>query len=112
MAVREVAKTEQTRDGRKWVFELRYNGKRVKSKKYLTKKEALNAERAFYDNVDKAGNQSKMTLGDLFEDHYKYQKDKVKQTTLSNYGKKVKHFDSIKDIRLDELTIRDVEKWK
>lgn len=112
MAVREVAKTEQTRDGRKWVFELRYNGKRVKSKKYLTKKEALNAERAFYDNVDKAGNQSKMTLGDLFEEHYKYQKDKVKQTTLSNYGKKVKHFDSIKDIRLDELTIRDVEKWK
>lgn len=112
MAVREVAKTGQTIDGRKWVFELRYNGKRVKSKKYLTKKEALNAERAFYDNVDKAGNQSKMTLGDLFEDHYKYQKDKVKQTTLPNYGKKVKHFDSIKDIRLDELTIRDVEKWK
>ena len=112
MAVREVAKNEQTRDGRKWVFELRHNGKRVKSKKYLTKKEALNAERAFYDNIDKTGNQSKMSLGDLFEDHYEYQKDKIKETTLCNYGKKIKHFDSIKDIRLDELNIRDVEKWK
>ena len=31
-----------------------------------------------------------MTLGDLFEEHYNYKKDKVKLTTLSNYGKKIK----------------------
>ena len=50
-----------------------------------------------------------MTLGDLFEEHYKYQKDKVKETTLTNYGKKVKHFDSLRDIKLDKINIHDIE---
>ena len=112
MAVREVSKNEQTKDGRKWVYELRYEGKKYKSKRYLTKKEALAAERDFYVEKEKIGNQSLMTLDDLFEEHYKYQKDKVKETTLTNYGKKVKYFDSIRDIKLDKLNIHDIEKWK
>ena len=39
MAVREVPKDEQTKDGRKWIYEVRYKGKRYKSKKYITKKD-------------------------------------------------------------------------
>ena len=112
MAVREVPVSERTKDGRKWIYEVRYEGKRYKSKKYLTKKEALAAERSFYIDREKIGNQSLMTLGDLFEDHFNYQRDKVKATTLTNYGKKVKHFDMLKDIKLDELNIKDIEKWK
>lgn len=112
MAIREVSKSEQTKDGRKWVYEVRYNGKRIKSKKYKTKKEVEQALREFYIEKEKIGNQSLMTLGDLFEEHYEYQKDKVKLTTLTNYGKKVRHFESIKDIRLDKLNIHDIEKWK
>lgn len=112
MAVREVPKNEHTKDGRKWIYEIRFEGKRYKSKKFLTKKEALAAERLFYEEKEKIGNQTMMTLGDLFDDHYNYQKDKVKMTTLSNYGKKIKHFNSIKNIKLDKLTIKDIEKWK
>ena len=112
MAVREVSKSEQTRDGRKWVYEIRYEGKRIKSRKYFTKKDALAAERKFFIEKEKIGNQSLMTLGDLFEEHYKYQQDKLKQTTLINYGKKNKNFDSIKNIKLDKLKIQDIEKWK
>ena len=112
MAIREVSKSEQTCDGRKWVYEIRYEGKRIKSRKYKTKKEAEEALRAFYTEKEKVGDQSLMTLGDLFEEHYKYQKDKVKETTLTNYVKKVKHFDSLKNIRLDKLNIHDIEKWK
>ena len=99
MAVREVPKNEHTKDGRKWIYEIRFEGKRYKSKKFLTKKEALAAERLFYEEKEKIGNQTMMTLGDLFDDHYNYQKDKVKMTTLSNYGKKIKHFNSIKNIK-------------
>ncbi len=112
MAVREVPKEEWTKDGRKWLFEIRYKGKRYKSKKYLTKKEATAAERAYYDEQDKTGNKTLMTLGDLFEDHYEYQKDKVKSTTLDNYTKKMPHFKSLWDIKLDDLTIQIVEKWR
>ncbi len=53
-----------------------------------------------------------MTLGDLFKDHYNYQKDKVKATTLVNYTKKMPHFKSLWDIKLDQLTIHDIEKWR
>ena len=66
MAVREVPKEEWTKDGRKWIFEIRYKGKRYKSNKFLTKKEATADERAYYEEQDKIGNQSLMTLGDLF----------------------------------------------
>lgn len=112
MAVREVPKEEITKDGRKWIYEFRYKGKRYKSKKFLTKKEALAAERVKQNELDNKVEQSDLTVGDLFDLHFEYQKDKVKATTLTNYGKKLKHFKSIKDIKLDELTIQDVEKWK
>ena len=112
MAVREVPKEEQTKDGRKWIYEVRYKGKRYKSKKYLTKRDAMAAEREFYIEKEKIGNQSLMTLGDLFDEHYNYQKDKVKLTTLSNYGKKIKHFNSIRDIKLDKIKIQDIENWR
>lgn len=96
MAVRIVPKEEQTLDGRKWIYEVRYKGKRYKSKKYKTKGDAAKAERKFYEEKEKVGNQSLMTLGDLFEEHYNYQKDKVKLTTLTNYRRKIIHFDSLK----------------
>ena len=41
MAVKLLDKDEWTKDGRKWIYEIRYEGKRYKSKKFLTKKEAL-----------------------------------------------------------------------
>ena len=112
MAVREVPRNEYTKDGKKWIYEFRYKGKRYKSKKYMTKKEALAAERAKYDELDNTVDITKMTIGDLFEAHYEYQKDKVKATTLNNYGKKLKHFNSLINIKLDKLTIQDIEKWK
>ena len=112
MAVRSVPINEETKDHRKWIYEVRYNGKRIKSKKYLTKKEAEFAEREFYNQKKKDGNQSLMTLGDLFASHNEYQKDKVKLTTFNNYKKKLKHFDSLKGIVLGELNIHDIEKWK
>lgn len=112
MAIRQVREKEWTKDGRKWIYETRYNNKTYKSKKYLTKKEAINAEREFLNEMDKKHNPSEMTLGGLFEEHYNYQKDKVKATTLTNYGKKVKHFDSLKNIKLSDLNINHIEKWK
>ena len=112
MAIRQVRESEWTKDGRKWIYETRYNNKTYKSKKYLTKKEAINAEREFLNEMDKKHNPSEMTLGGLFEEHYEYQKDKVKATTLTNYGKKVKHFDSLKNIKLSDLNINHIEKWK
>lgn len=62
--------------------------------------------------MEEKHNPVEMTLGGLFEEHYNYQKDKVKYTTLSNYGKKLKHFDSLKKIKIADLNIDHIEKWK
>lgn len=86
--------------------------KDINRKNILPKKEALAAEREFFIEKEKVGNQILMTLGDLFDEHYKYQQDKLKQTTLVNYGRKNKNFDSIRNIKLDKLKIQDIEKWK
>ena len=59
---------EKTKDGRCWYYDVKIEGKRYKSKKYATKKEAQEAERALYDEQNKTGDQTKMTLKDLFED--------------------------------------------
>ena len=112
MAVREVPKDEYTKDGRKWIYEVRVKGRRIKSKKFMTKKEAMNAERELLNNSEKIGNQSMMTLYDLFEDHYNYQKGKVKYTTLYNYQKRYHHFKSIYNIKLNDLNIKHIEMWK
>lgn len=112
MSLRKVTISEGTLDGRLWVYEFRYNGKKYKSRKFKTKSEAEAAEIEFRYNLTKQGDPSKMTLGDLFEDHYNYQKDKVKFTTLTNYEKKQLHFNSIAKIILDKMTINDIEKWK
>lgn len=89
MAVREVPVSKRTKDGRKWIYEVRYEGKTYKSKKYLTKKEALAAERNFFIEQEKIGNQSLMTLGICLKIIIIIKKIMFKATTLSNYEKRL-----------------------
>lgn len=112
MAVRQVPISEQTKDGRKWIYEVRVDKKRYKSKKFLTKKEAQEAEINFYNEKNKLDDQSLMTLGDLFREHFEFQKDKIKSTTLYNYQTRLNYFQMLMDIKLDRLNILDIEKWK
>lgn len=114
MAVRQIKnKKEWTKDGRSWVYEARFNGKTYKSKKFFTKKEAQAAEREFlYNANDNLNLNKRMTMDELFSDHFESQKGEVKQTTITNYINKRKHFDSIKNIRVSELCLRDIMDWR
>ena len=93
MAVRQVSEKEWTKDGRKWIFEVRTKNslgkiKYYKSKKYLTKKEAQKAERDYLQEIDTSNGNEEMTFKELCDKHFEYQKDKVKITTLRNYIKR------------------------
>lgn len=117
MAVRVVPEKEWTKDGRKWMFEIRVKdntGKQhhYRSKKYLTKKEAQNAERAYIQHVEENGISNKMTFKELCDLHFEYQKDKVKVTTLRNYRKRREHLKYFDDINVNELNINHFEEWK
>lgn len=117
MAVRQVPEKNWTKDGRKWMFEIRVkdnNGKKhhYRSKMFLTKKEAQKAEREYINDIEKNNIKESITLGKLMNEHFEYQKDKVKYTTQHNYKKKLSHFKSLIDIKISDLNINDIEKWK
>ena len=117
MAVRQVSEKEWTKDGRKWVYEVRiplYDGKYKyhKSPKFLTKKEATAAERKYLTNIENNGVSSDMTFAELCDLHFEYQKDKVKVTTLHNYKKRRDHLKLFDNIKVRELNINHFEDWK
>lgn len=117
MAVRQVKESEWTKDGRKWIFEVRYkdvfgNVKYYKSKKYLTRKETLKEERDYLASLENNEKTVSMTFKELCDKHFEYQKDKVKVTTLRNYLKRKEHLKMFDDIKLSELNINHFEEWK
>ncbi len=117
MAVRQVPEKEWTKDGRKWMFEVRVKdatGKQhhYRSKKYLTRKETQQAERDYIKSVEENGISDKMTFKELCDLHFEYQQDKVKVTTLRNYQKRREHLKYFDDIKVCELNINHFEKWK
>lgn len=114
MSVRKMK--QPTKDGRCWVFETRYNtltkkNKKYTSKKYNTKKEALEAERAFlmeYGNV--ATND--MTFKNLYDKYYEYQQDKVKGTTLHTYSERVRYLNIIINVKLTKFDSNCYSMWR
>lgn len=82
------------------------------SKSYMTRNEALKAEREFLVGYEsKETNVTNMTFKQLFEEFYEYKKDKVKRTTLRSYRANVKELKEfyelkIKDIRLEHYIAR------
>ena len=117
MAVRQLPEKDWTKDGRKWMFEIRVkdkNGKKhhYRSKKFLTKKEALQAERDYLNEVADNGIQSDMTFKELCDLHCEYQKDKVKYNTVRSYKERRKYLMMFDNIKVKDLNIDYFERWK
>lgn len=105
-----------TKDGRKWVFELRYKTlqgetKKYTSKKFKTKREADDEEKKFrmlhgslqvYD----------MTIKNLYDNFFEYQQDKVKSNTLRSYQERFKYLKSIENIRINEFNSTHYNLWR
>ena len=117
MSVFQVKQKEQTKDGRKWMFQVYYKGldginKKYRSKKFLTKKEAQEAERQFVLTLDQSINHRDMTFKDLYLAFYEYQSDKVRETTIKTYRDRIKYLELFDKIKLRELNINHFELWK
>ncbi|MDD4831566.1 MAG: Arm DNA-binding domain-containing protein, partial [Bacilli bacterium] len=90
IAIRQAKKGEITKDGRSWFVDLSYTdllGRRHRyhSKKFDSRRDARDHEAEFKLKVKNATDYSDMTFKDLIDEHYNYQQDKVKVTTLTNY---------------------------
>lgn len=70
MAVRQVPEKNWTKDGRKWMFEVRVqdstgNKHHYRSKMFMTRKEALKAERDYLQEIEENGISNQMTFKEL-----------------------------------------------
>ena len=117
IAVLQVKPKDQTKDGRKWIFQVYYKGldglnKKYRSRKYMTKKEAQEAERQFLLSLDQNINHKDMTFKDLYLSFYDYQSDKVRESTIKTYRDRVKYLQYFDNIKLKDFNINHFELWK
>ena len=117
MAVRQAKKNEFTKDGRSWYVDMAYTdllGRRHRyhSKKFDTRREAKDHEAEFKVKIKNASDYSNLTFKDLVDEHYRYQSDKVKVTTLSNYCNMMPYIKPLYNIKLESFNIRHYEMWR
>lgn len=90
ISIRQAKNNDCTKDGRSWFVDLAYKnllGKRHRyhSKKFATRREAKDHEAEYKMKIKNQNEFTDLTFKDLIQEHYQYQQDKVKVTTLSNY---------------------------
>ena len=117
MSVNQLKQSEWTKDGRKWIFQTRYtdlsgNVKKYKSRKFHTKKEAQEAERLFFLELDKYRPDNNMTFRDLYLAFYKYQEDKVKETTIHTYLDRMRYMQYLDNVKVKDFNLQHYEMWR
>ena len=118
MSVRQVSKELATKDGRRWYFYTRAEDnmgiiKKYNSKKYMTRKEAEEAEKDFKVKIAKKElNLCDMTFKDLYEEFYDYKLDKVKKNTLYGYRKNIGRLEYFMKIKIKDLSVKDYLFWR
>lgn len=105
------------KQGKSWYFKTYYlnllgERKQYKSKRFLTKHEAEEAERVFVLSKNNKGNDSSMTFNDLILSYCDFQKDKVKVSSYNNYHKNIYHLRSLLNIKIKDYSINHFNNWK
>lgn len=108
---------DATRDGRAWVYQIGYKNyegkyKRYTSRKFKTRKEAIEEGAIFMLENKKIKGRKVMTVKELCDIFYDYQKNKVKNTTLYTYIQRRKYFKVLDNIEIGRLTIEDYKLWR
>lgn len=107
---------EKTKDGRQWYYRLYVKdsfgiNKQIKSKKYFTKAEAIEAEALM---LLKKENATKKNFHIVALDYFNDLTNKVKESTL--YGHKSCYFNNIKpffeEFDINDINILNINEWK
>lgn len=114
MAIRQSKSKYATKDGRTWVVDITYRDylgrpRRYHSKKFATRREAKNHESEYKINIKNMTEFTDLTFKQLIDEHYKYQQDKVKSTTLYNYRNMMPYLEPLFNIKVESFNIRHFE---
>lgn len=105
------------KQGRSWYFKTYYTSltgerKQYKSKKFLSKHEAEEAERIFILNSTGKVETKSLTFLELIEIYEEDKKDEVKITTYNNYKKNHKYLKPLYKIKVKDFNIPNFKNWK
>ena len=117
MAVLQLPKERATKDGRRWYFydKIKVDGrtKAYMSKSYMTRTEALKAERDFLVGYQSREiNVTSMTFKQLYEEFYEYKKDKVKATTLKSYRRNILQLSEFYELKIKDIRLEHYIAWR
>ena len=106
-----------TKDGRCWYFKIGYkdvfeNNKQFRSKRFMTKKEAQDAERTFLITSTDKVEDNNMTFLDLYKDFRAHNDEIMKDTTIYGYENKEKFIECFYNIKVKNFNIMHYEQWK
>lgn len=106
--------TDKTKDGRQWYFTMYINGKKYKSKKYATKREASDAEILFKkENENKDYEAHKITFNEAIKDYLEAEKEKTKPSTYRQEIKLCEHIaESLGPIVIEKLTVNQYKQFR
>lgn len=101
---------EKTKDGKQWIFKVYRNGKTYKSKKYATKREALNDETLYLLKKDNPScKKFELIVQDYFKDLMKSEKESTIVTYMNCYNLHLKPFFDKFDIL--DINIDNISEW-
>lgn len=106
-----VTKRKPTKDGRKYVFIIRYKdiyGKQVQyqSQRYATAKEAKEQEAIYRLKIsENKVNRSTVTFRDIKREYYEYMKPKIKPQSLVKYNVLYGHLKALDSIKINDFDL-------
>lgn len=105
---------EKTKDGRCWYFKTSIGNKPYKSKKFATKKEAIEQEEKFIlENSDKDLEARKITFSQAISEYLQHERENVKPSTYKQEIKLCEHINaSLGDIIIEKLTINQYKRFR
>lgn len=109
---------EKTKDNKKWYFKCTYhdiygNAKQKKSKKFLTKEEAIKEEAKFLLSIGEAKQKTIVTFNDAYNELIEIKSKKVRPQTLKKEINYYKHIEKeLGNICINKLTLEQMTHWK
>lgn len=106
-----ITKRKPTKDGRKYVFVIRYKdiyGKTIQyqSPRYMTSKEAKEQEAIYRLKVsENKVNRSAVTFLDIKREYYEYMKPKIKPQSLVKYNVLYGHLKAIDHVKVNDFNL-------
>ena len=99
-----------TKNGRAWYFKFSYKNafgatKQYRSKRYLTKKDASDAERMFLVTSTDKVEDNNMTFKDLYDDFRMHNDEIMKDTTKYGYDNNEKFIECFFTVKLKDFNI-------